>query len=54
MSKLLDEVRGAKAIRKKFHLVIWLKPVFLFPSDHELKPVAMDDRKINSITSLAL
>jgi hypothetical protein len=40
----------AKAIRKKFYLVIWLKPVFFFLSDHELKPVAIDDKDICSIT----
>ena len=31
-------------------LVIRLKPILLFPSDHELKPVAMNDKKIHSIT----
>jgi hypothetical protein len=34
----------AKARRKNFHSIIWLKPFFLCPSYHELKPVAMDGK----------
>jgi hypothetical protein len=39
----------AKAVRKKFHFVIWLKPFFLLPSDHWLKPVAIEEKKRSTL-----
>jgi hypothetical protein len=42
-------LRGRVVERKKFHFVIWLKPFFLLPSDHWLKPVAIEEKKRSTL-----